>query len=311
MPHVTFIHGIGNKPPEDRLLQSWERALAANAGINLGAEGVTRSMVYWADVMYENPKSEDGFESLEAAGQEFERDENIDLSFVDAAEGDEAEFVGSLIDTLNFDADVDDDEEPPQSEAGVEFERIPLPGWLKKRLMKAFLRDVHHYLYNTAYTPRPGETFLVQEEIRRRMTEALVAGEAQAGDGPHIVVSHSMGTVIAYDCLKRVDDTPRVDGLVTIGSPLGLDEIQDAFAPEWTRDDGFPSERLTGPWWNVFDRLDPVAGFDPDLADDYRLRGIESVNDVSEANYGRWRHSISKYMGQPKLRSALTESLDL
>lgn len=311
MPHVTFIHGIGNKPPEDRLLQSWERGLAANGGINLGAEGVTRSMVYWADVMYESPKSEDGFESLEAAGQEFERDEDIDLSFVDAAEGDEAEFVGSLIDTLDFEADVDDDEEPPESEAGVEFERIPLPGWLKKRLMKALLRDVHHYLYNTAHTPRPGETFLVQDEIRRRMTEALLDGEARAGDGPHIVVSHSMGTVIAYDCLKRVDVTPRVDGLVTIGSPLGLDEIQDAFAPEWTRDDGFPSERVTGAWWNVFDRLDPVAGFDPDLADDYRLGGIESVNDVSEANYGRWRHSISKYMGQPKLRSALTESLDL
>ena len=311
MPHVTFIHGIGNKPPEDRLLQSWERALAANGGINLGAEGVTRSMVYWADVMYENPKSEEGFEGLEASGREFERDEDIDLSFVDAAEGDEAEFVGSLIATLDFDADVDDDEEPPESEAGVEFERIPLPGWLKKRLMKAFLRDVHHYLYNTSYTPRPGATFLVQDEIRRRMTEALVAGEAQAGDEPHIVVSHSMGTVIAYDCLKRVDDTPRVDGLVTIGSPLGLDEIQDAFAPEWTRDDGFPSEKLNGAWWNVFDRLDPVAGLDPDLADDYRRGGTESLNDVSEANFGRWRHSISKYMGQPKLRSALSELLDL
>ncbi len=39
--------------------------------------------------------------------------------------------------------------------------------------------------------------------------------------------------------------------------------------------------------------------------------GTESVNDVSEANYGKWRHSISKYMGQPKLRSALSELLDL
>jgi hypothetical protein len=68
MPHVTFIHGIANKPPADRLLRSWERTLAANDGVNLGAEGVTRSMVYWADVMYESPMSDDGFESLEASG---------------------------------------------------------------------------------------------------------------------------------------------------------------------------------------------------------------------------------------------------
>jgi pimeloyl-ACP methyl ester carboxylesterase len=213
--------------------------------------------------------------------------------------------------TLNFEAVVDDEEEPPESDAGVEFERIPLPGWLKKRLMKALLRDVHHYLYNTEHTPRPGETFFVQDEIRRRMTEALVAGEEQAGDGAHIVVSHSMGTVIAYDCLKRVPGVPRVDALVTIGSPLGLDEIQDALQPGWTRADGFPSTRVSGPWYNVFDRLDPVAGFDPELANDYLLSGAESVKDVSEASYGKWRHSISKYLGQPHLRDVLSELLDL
>jgi hypothetical protein len=311
MPHVTFIHGIANKPPPDRLLRSWERALAANDGINLGAEGVTRSMVYWADVMYESPMSDDGFESLEASGREFDRDEDIDLSFIDAAEGDEAEFVRNLMGTLNFEAVVDDEKEPPESDAGVEFERIPLPGWLKKRLMKALLRDVHHYLYNTEHTPRRGETFFVQDEIRRRMTEALVAGEEQAGDEAHIVVSHSMGTVIAYDCLKRVPGAPRVDALVTIGSPLGLDEIQDGLQPGWTRADGFPSTGVSGPWYNVFDRLDPVAGFDPELANDYLLGGAESVKDVSEANYGKWRHSISKYLGQPQLRDVFYELLDL
>jgi hypothetical protein len=61
----------------------------------------------------------------------------------------------------------------------------------------------------------------------------------------------------------------------------------------------------------VFDRLDPVAGFDPELANDYLRGGAESVNDVSEANYGRWRHSISKYLGRPQLRDVLSELLDL
>ena len=43
MPHITFIHGIANKPPADRLLQSWERALAANG---VWANGMALQGVY-------------------------------------------------------------------------------------------------------------------------------------------------------------------------------------------------------------------------------------------------------------------------
>jgi hypothetical protein len=59
MPHVTFIHGILNKPPKEALLNIWNGALAAlvggDSGIDLGANGVSTSMVYWADVLYAQP----------------------------------------------------------------------------------------------------------------------------------------------------------------------------------------------------------------------------------------------------------------
>lgn len=58
MGHITFIHGIANKPASDVLLRLWRQALARDEGLDLGAEGVTSSMVYWADVMYEEPKPE-------------------------------------------------------------------------------------------------------------------------------------------------------------------------------------------------------------------------------------------------------------
>src|SRR5262249_37359008 len=54
MAHVTFIHGILNKPAPDRLLSIWQNALAQDMGLDRGAEGVTASQVYWADVLYEN-----------------------------------------------------------------------------------------------------------------------------------------------------------------------------------------------------------------------------------------------------------------
>lgn len=307
MPHVTFIHGIGNKSAPDVLLDSWRRALAKDGGIDLGAEGITSSMVYWADVMYEEPKPEtDVHESAEDGVADTDEDA-VDLGFRDVASGEEAEWIANFAEKYNLDAEFGDDEEPPLEEAGVEFERVPLPGWMKKRIMAAFLRDVHHYLWDVSFSPRPGEEFKVQTDIRRRTQDALHAG-AESGP-PHVFVSHSMGTVIAYDNLKRVPGCPPVDGLVTIGSPLGLDEIQDQLRPEWTRDDGFPTN--AGRWANVYDKLDPVAGFDPEFANDYRRSGEEAVLDINEQNWGKWRHSISKYLVGDKLRQELGSMLSL
>jgi hypothetical protein len=98
---------------------------------------------------------------------------------------------------------------------------------------------------------------------------------------------------------------------MTIGSPLGLDEIQDKLTPGWTRDHGFPSECLSGRWINIYDSLDPVAGFDPALANDYK-RGSEAViEDIHEPNWGRWRHNVTKYLRGPQLRAKLREMLEL
>src|ERR1700741_5254392 len=56
MPHVTFIHGIANKPPSDDLLRIWCRTLAELSDpLPLSDLGVTTSLVYWADLMYEKP----------------------------------------------------------------------------------------------------------------------------------------------------------------------------------------------------------------------------------------------------------------
>jgi hypothetical protein len=312
MPHVTFIHGIANKPAADVLVRIWRDALASDDGLDLGAEGVTSSMVYWADVLYESP--EDEMAEHESADTVIEKSgPDVDLAWRGQADTKEREWVDRLAGKLRFDADPpkgDEDFEPPEDQMeSVEFERIPLPWWLKRRLMKSLLRDVHHYLFNTEHSPRAGDTYRVQDEIRSRFVPAIEDGANR--QGPHIVVSHSMGTVIAYDCLKRVPTCPPVDALMTIGSPLGLDEIQDQLQPGWSREDGYPTGVGTGGWVNVYDRLDPVAGFDPKLANDYKKGGTAVVSDCNEQNYGRWRHNISKYLGGRKLRDALSHQLEL
>jgi hypothetical protein len=64
---------------------------------------------------------------------------------------------------------------------------------------------------------------------------------------------------------------------------------------------------VRGSWINVYDRLDPVVGLDPKLGNDYERGGKVVIRDIHEPNYGRWRHSISKYLGGRQLREVLSE----
>lgn len=309
MPHVTFIHGMANKPPADDLLRLWRNALAdAPTPLPLGDMGVSSSMIYWADLLYEKPDDdlsayegvlENSAEAVDGGGS---------APPPEPRNADEAAFVAALrakLTTLS-DAELDAATQPavPAQPQGT-LERIPLPWFIKKRVMNAYLRDVHHYLFNVTFAP-PGRTPVpIQDAIRKRFVAALATPVSR----PHIVISHSMGTLIAYDCLERVADCAVVDGLITIGSPLGLDEIQDKLRPEWSRADGFPRAKVKGDWLNVFDRLDPVCGFDPKLANDYREGGAEAVKDIAVQNDGAWRHSISKYLRQAAFGGALRKML--
>ncbi len=307
MAHVTFIHGIGNKPTPEQTLNIWRRNLAVDHGVDLGTEGVTSNMAYWADILHEKPTP------LSAAHEKVETvldraDPDVELPSESAMSPEEEAWMESIRDRLGFDVDVDLEEAPPEEEIGVDFERIPLPGWLKKRLMKSFLREVHHFLFDTEHTPRPGETYFVRQDVRKRLLTALQEG-AQNG-APHIVVAHSLGTVITYDVLKNVPGCPSIDGVVTFGSPLGLDEVQDQLGDGWSKEDGYPGETLTGEWVNVYDSLDPVAGLDPKIASDYKRAGELVIQDVAQNNGGTWRHDAGKYLGGAHLREHLGRVLE-
>ena len=96
---------------------------------------------------------------------------------------------------------------------------LPLPRWARNLLVssltRAFLRDVNEFFFNA--------------ERRKAMTDSL-AERLAAGGGPFVIVAHSQGTMIAYEVLRHLDEGQAdVRLLVTIGSPLGLKEVQDVF----------------------------------------------------------------------------------
>ena len=310
MAHVTFIHGISNQPEPATLLERWRIALLDDDGIDLAALGVSLSMVYWADVLY--PRPAPVVRRTSRMGWNWTRESTrrppISLgcsqhhrSSKPSSDGWlmtsvwRASFPGRAISWIG-------------STPSSPLEAVPLPAPLKRRLMRVFLRNVHHYLFNTTVSPRPGEAYRVRDELRSRTVQALRDGANTPR--PHIILCHSLGTVIGYDVLTNAVEIPAVDALITMGSPLGLSEVQAGLTPPWTAADGWPDARLGDRYWaNVYDRLDPVCGFDPRIANDYRWRGAERVSDIEVFNSGRWRHSIAKYLDQPALRTALQLAL--
>lgn len=312
MAHVTFVHGIANKPPADELLAIWRRAL--DESVPFGDLGVTASQVYWADLMYETPDHDLAAHEgvLENTVQAIDASGGAPMPTPDTPE--EAAFLESLRRRLTTLSDAEIEAQSSAGEVGQAsaiaaagvLERVPLPWFLKRPLMAVLLRDVHHYLFDKEYAPPGKQPVHIQQTIRRRFVDAL---SAPGITSPHVVVAHSLGSVIAYDCLKRVSGCVAVDGLITIGSPLGLDEVQDKLQPGWSRADGFPRQTVKDRWFNFFDRLDPVCGFDPELANDYRASEASQLIDQVVSNPGAWRHSAVKYLRQPAFATALRSLL--
>lgn len=282
--HVTFVHGLANKPAQSELRRIWLEALRApvkgDDGFDLGAAGVDDGFVYWADLFYNSPLSATDYENTS-------RDVSKSLAgAIDQIPSDEwiAAMRKHYPDSDGAYAD------PPYERDLPQYERIPIPGFLKKAIMAEYLREAHDYLFNVNG---------IRDTIRNRVLEDLHT----CSDGTRrILVGHSQGTFIAYDVMTAVTNCPPIDGFMTIGSPLGLDEVQDRLV--WTRDNGFPA-KLRGDWINVYDSFDLVARPDPILANDFRKAGSNVVIDVNEENWGTWRHSATKYLKGPQLRAHL------
>lgn len=286
--HIVFIHGLANKPPKADLQRIWLDALGQShdgyPGFNLGTEGVSTSFVYWADLFYDTPIDPSEYESVG------EVEDQLDRSFDHVLRTNDSDSI-DWITSLESKLDVELGEKPNDAEVEdqSEFEWIPLPQATKEKVMRRFAREAHDYLFNENG---------IRDIIRQRVLDELVPRKQEK----LILVGHSQGSFIAYDVLTGTDECPEIGGFLTLGSPLGVDEIQRELS--WSRDNGFP-EKLTGDWVNVYDPLDPVARLDPKLANDFKRNGTRVVLDISEPNWGLWRHSATKYLKGRQLRTQL------
>lgn len=149
-----------------------------------------------------------------------------------------------------------------------------------------FTRDVYHYLRN------PGARDQIENGVRRAMEPGV----------PTVVVSHSLGTVVAYNLLKREGQQNGwvIPLFVTLGSPLAVTAIRRAVAPN-------RHPECVGTWFNALDERDVVALYPLDDAHFPTDPAVENKTDVDNPTENR--HGITGYLGDPVVAARIYEGL--
>jgi hypothetical protein len=204
-PVLVLVHGRGVKAGLEKELATWKVALEANLGGDPAFEAADLRMVYYADDLYPELR--------------------LRPQAVSEAEVDEDLVKGQVLAELltryrEYEAALARDRivSTPSASTLMLQAVHPLPPVRvgTGELYDPFVLDVIKY-FSLGY----------REPITARLEEALV----EAGDAPVLLITHSLGTVVAYDVLTT--RSVHVDTWITLGCPLGFVEDIQARLPEW------------------------------------------------------------------------------
>ena len=299
---LIYVHGVGNKPPQSVLKCQWDYALF---GVELGDKS---RMAYWVNREYYPTPSDDTCDQEDVVSIDDDEASTASiLALARQAPSDEGDALAAEIQALT------DDPQRQQllailarkmiktadastsvavdgfSAAEVHAKILPLPPFLRRlitrKLTRAFLRDVYDFLYSTD---------------RRGAMERALTDRLQPGGGPFVVIAHSQGSMIAYDVLRQLTKAQcDVRLFITIGSPLGIAEVQDVFR-EWVPGGVLKVPACVTRWVNVADLIDPVA-FDKTLADEFSDGDIEDFLALN-ADSPLHPHSATGYLKTPPVQ---------
>lgn len=297
---IIGIHGLGNKPAK-KTLENWWRA-AIEEGLSRNGKKVPEfkfELVYWADVLYDQPKDENctdkenpAFlkEKYTRANPLFKPEDHSTRKKILDFLNRQAESIFLNEDfTLNFSSITD-------------------------TILQHYFRDLDIYYRQTCTV---GDKYChAREIIRKRTAEVFMKYQKDE----IFLIGHSMGSIVVYDVLTLVNTQVKIDTLVTIGSPLGLPVIKGKIAAERQIKTNGNLHLPVPPgivhnWYNFSDLEDKVA-FNYQLSDDYieNAFGVKPldfvVNNDYTANGERNPHKSYGYLRTPEFADVLTAFLE-
>lgn len=303
---LIYVHGIGNKPIPEVLKCQWDEALF---GFNLGERS---RLAYWVNRIFYPEPTRASCKTADATldGTVIESGGLGIRAVADPAEGVEpllppdatSQRERTALERIAQQA-LEETGAPRGAVSAADYQTrvLPLPkpvrDFITRRITKALLKDVHEFLF--------------VKERREIMRESMLS-RLRTGGGPFIVIAHSQGSMIAYDVLSSLPaDQFTVDLFVTIGSPLGLQEVQDQLKTITGQKRGLAVPAVVKRWINVADPLDPVCA-DKRLAGDYAPTNGVAVEDFVQWNVDSPRdpHSGTGYLRLSEVRGPVRDAID-
>ena len=158
--------------------------------------------------------------------------------------------------------------------------------YITDTIVSTYFKDLEIY-YTEKYTDENGQECMMHELIRERLVTKL----REHRNDEIMLISHSMGSIIAFDVLSFTAPDIKINTFITMGSPLGLPVVISKIALEQKKKGHQDKLMITPPgiiknWYNFSDILDKVA-FNYKLSDDFteNSHGIKPVDFLVINNY--------------------------
>ncbi len=286
---LILIHGRGTQPDADSLQSDWQETLehGLNRDHDASLTGVRVELVYFGDLIG----------SLDPDHEKFD-------PVLDRADRRNALDVLKSLRSKDF-RRAGYEAVPGQSPLGEFLADLGVP--LSRALGLANKRLAHFYPELSAYWQDES----LARALRERLSKPLIS--ALQGNEHIMVISHCIGTVLAYDAFWDVSQAAltseqRVHSWVTLGSPLADDDVRRRLGGQPA---GFPNLLIN--WFNLAAEDDPVC-HDETVANDFKAmlseRHISRIQDYHIYNlaqrYGRSApHDALGYLSHPRTAAIL------
>lgn len=299
--NLIFVHGINNQDnTREEIERLWLDALKAASGKDEAWwSNINVHTAYYADILYEAEQTWDSVKntatamSISSPDDDFAPDEVAELYLT-------LQRKWSITDdqVRTYLDEEDQNQDPVRMGKGIHKRWLIgiaraledlVPG-LAPGVARAFLPQA------AAYLQKPGLYDQINNLVNQQVFEPI------KDDLPNtVIVSHSLGTIVSYVLLRQMFSSEKSPLFITLGSPLGIEIVKDRIN----------SPYITPPtveeWINGSDREDFVA-LHPELNSD--TFGPANLINISDLDNGYDNpHSITKYLGQIPINSAIISEL--
>lgn len=289
---LVFVHGRSQQNKDSVALKkewidNWKSGLA-KSGLSIPLADEEIRFPYYGDTLIQMA----GGMTAEEAARIAVRGEDIDR---------EAEqFMREYLTEVQEKAGISDEEILAELDEATRQRGVLNWGWVQGILSVLDRKVAGASGTSVALFTRDVYQYLAKPTIRKTMNNGVRS--AFNPDIETVVVGHSLGTVVAYDVLRKEPSGSRlkVPLFVTLGSPLAVTVIKKMMRPI-----GHPG--CAAKWFNAMDERDVVSLFPLDSKHFNIDPSIENKTDVDNPTSNR--HGISGYLGDSVVARRIYEAL--